>query len=342
MSATSSVDKILASFPHQNVDSIVGEPNYDTINGLARVLKTNAASCASERGGGNLGHLGLLVSTAAYTILSPTHPFDEPPNPGAYHTPPAGGTAAQITAAERQWTEESRVYLLHKNTDMALKRQLLGSVEDIYMRKMRHRHTGYAARTTLVLLTHLFDTYGRITANNLEENETRFRASWSPNQPFEELVAQIEEAIDFADAGGSPFSDRQVVTNSYSLVFKTGAFPESCREWRRQPNHEKTWGNFVTDFTAAHNDYREMQTTTTGGAGYQQANSVIEEFVHDTTIQFANLAAATASDREVMHQLTKTNADLTKQLAEQLAEMKKLQKQVQQNSDKQGGGGYQG
>jgi hypothetical protein len=94
-------------------------------------------------------------------------------------------------------------------------------------------------------------------------------------------------------------------------MFKTGVFAEACREWRQKPALDKTWTNFKSDFTIAHNDHRKMQSTTANGAGYHQANSVMEEFVHDTTLQFANLAAAAAIDREVMTQLTKTNADLT-------------------------------
>jgi hypothetical protein len=213
-------------------------------------------------------------------------------------------------------------------------------VEDIYMRAIKHRHTGYAARSTLTLLAHLFDTYGRITAHDLEENEKRFRNTWSPTQPFEELIGQVEDAVDYAEAGGSPYSTAQIVTNAYNIVFKTGAFPEACREWRRRPHIDKTWANFTTDFTTAHNDYREMQTTTAGGSGYQQsAHMVMEEFVHNTTLEFANLAAATASDREVMQQLTKTNADLTNQLAAQLVEMKQLQQQLLRHNENQDGGG---
>jgi hypothetical protein len=41
--------------------------------------------------------------------------------------------------------------------------------------------------------------------------------------------------MDYADAGGNPYTAAQVVTNAYSIMFSTGLFPEACREWRRQP-----------------------------------------------------------------------------------------------------------
>ena len=325
-----SVYKIHDGFPHQAVEAIVGEPTFDTINGLARILKTNAASIPSTNGGGNLGHLGLMVSATVYAVLAPGTPFATPVNPGAYFVPTAT-TGPTITAEERVWDDSQMIYKLYHNTDKALKKQLLGAIEDIYIRPLKHRHTGYAQVTSLHIITHLFDNYGRITAHDLDENEKRFKTAWSPSQPLEHLVEQIEDAVDYAESGGSPFTDRQVVTNSYNLVFATGIFPEACREWRRRASNTKTWDNFKIDFTAAHNDYREMQSTTTTGTGYHQAHSsILEEFVHDTTLSFANLATATQADRVVIQQLTTTNASLTSQVSAQTIEIARLNKLLAQ------------
>jgi hypothetical protein len=45
-------------------------------------LKANASCINSELGGGDLGHLALMVPTATYTTLS-NPPFVTPVNPGA-------------------------------------------------------------------------------------------------------------------------------------------------------------------------------------------------------------------------------------------------------------------
>jgi hypothetical protein len=113
-------------------------------------------------------------------------------------------------------------------------------------------------------------------------SNTRFRAKWDPNQPFEMLVEQIEDAIDFATAGQTPYTDKQVVDNAYTLVFSTGLFPEACREWRRTAADDKTWTNFKTLFYTAHDDLREQQTHTAQGGGYHQANQAMENFCLET------------------------------------------------------------
>ena len=239
MTTLTSVDKVMEAFPIQTIPRINGEPTYDSINTLAQVLKANAASIPTHLGGAQLGHLTLCVTPEVYATLSPT-PFPQPMNPGPVFNPPAATTAV-VSAAERLFHERARQYNLYTNTDKALKRQLIDAVDRAYIRAREHRITGFANVTTLDLLNHLFFTYGRITPCDLEENDKRFKKQWDTNQPFETLIDQIEDAIDFASAGQTPYSASQIVANAYNLVFNTGLYPEACRELRRRAPATQTW-----------------------------------------------------------------------------------------------------
>jgi hypothetical protein len=233
MTSLTSVDKILQSFPLQDVPPLVGEPTFDSINSLHRILKANAASVPSALGGGVLGHLALVIPPAKYATLCPT-PFTTPINPGP--TPVqaiAGATAAQLAAEDRLHTESLRIWNLYQNIDKALERQLLSTVESIYVRALSNRNTGFANVTTLALIQHLLRVHGRITAHDLEENFPRFKKPWDPNAPFENLIEQMDDAVDFANAGGIPISAPQLINTAYTLLFNTGAFADACREWRR-------------------------------------------------------------------------------------------------------------
>jgi hypothetical protein len=156
--------------------------------------------------------------------------------------------------------------------------------------------------------------YGRITPNDLDENDKRFKKQWDANQPFEALVEQIDDAMDFASAGQAPYTPAQIVSNAYNLVFNTGLYPEACREWRRRPQATQTWNNFVIDFGMVHTDLRN-QRGTSQQQGYQQANNMMEIFAAETADAFANLATAAAADKAIVQQLMTTNSDLMKQLA---------------------------
>ena len=217
MTSLTSVDKILESFPLQSVPPLVGKPTFDAINSLHRILKANAASFPTALGGGVLGHLTLVIPEAEYATLSDTT-FPVPINPGAIVEPTAGGTAAQLATAERVHTEQLRIWNLYNDTDKALKHQLLSAVENVYLRALSHRHTGYAYVTTLQFLQHLLRVHGRITAHDLQENYLRFKKPWDPNAPYETLIEQIDDTVDFANAGGSPISSQQQINTAYTCV----------------------------------------------------------------------------------------------------------------------------
>jgi hypothetical protein len=93
-----------------------------------------------------------------------------------------------------------------------------------------HHHTGLASVATRALIVHLMTSYSQITPTELAVNDIRYCAAYDPSQPIELLFGQIGDAIDYAGAGGSPYSAAQVVTNAYALVLNTGTMPKSCRE----------------------------------------------------------------------------------------------------------------
>jgi hypothetical protein len=63
---------------------------------------------------------------------------------------------------------------------------------------------GYANISARDMLDHLFETYGNITAVDLEINFEHMRRAWDPHQPVETLFKQIQDCADYSEAGGRP------------------------------------------------------------------------------------------------------------------------------------------
>jgi hypothetical protein len=59
-------------FEHPDLTKIIGIPTYDTLHKLNQEIKSNATSVHSNLGGGQHGHLGLVISPIAYAFLSDT------------------------------------------------------------------------------------------------------------------------------------------------------------------------------------------------------------------------------------------------------------------------------
>ena len=52
---------------------------------------------------------------------------------------------------------------------------------------------------------------------------------WDPNTPFETLIEQIEDAMEVADAATQAYTDAQVLTLAYTLVYNTGLYFNECK-----------------------------------------------------------------------------------------------------------------
>jgi hypothetical protein len=139
------------------------------------------------------------------------------------------------------------------------------------------------------------------------------------NLPIELLFKQIDNAIEYASAGQAPYSPRQVLNIAYQLVLRTGIFVNDCKIWKKQNDGYKTWPQFKLDFAATYQDYNESRDLSPHAAGFNATN--ITDY-HDETIDaIANLTTATAANRQVVANLTQTNASLTKNLSTSTAKL---------------------
>jgi hypothetical protein len=97
------VEDLIASFPHPILPTVQGEPDYQTIHAIRKLLQANSKAIDTHLGGGTLGHLGLIVSDALYATIAPA--TDSGPTLWVIPTAPGrdpgntDGTAAQISAA---------------------------------------------------------------------------------------------------------------------------------------------------------------------------------------------------------------------------------------------------
>jgi hypothetical protein len=323
---TPSVEDITASFPHPILPTVQGEPDYHTIHDIRKLLKANAGSIDSHLGGGALGHLGLIVSVAAYAIVAPAHPWINPVAPGRAPTEIAGGTAAQLSAERHRWEEAVTTFRTRSTVEQALKKQIITVFEPMYLEILNNDMVGFANTSAREMLEHLFLSYGIITAVDLERNFENIREAWDPQQPVETLFKQIQDFVDYAEAGGITIGEAQKLSTAYTKVFATSICHSACRCWNERDANTKTWNNFKVHFATAYRQHKQMQGETAATSGY--ANATVaqpDEYLAEAAIgAFANLASATAVDRAIVATLTEANARLAKKLEESAQALKEV------------------
>jgi hypothetical protein len=187
---------------------------------------------------------------------------------------------------------------------------------------------GYANISARDMLDHLFETYGNITAVDLEINFEHMRRAWDPLQLVETLFKQIQDCADYSEAGGVPIGPSKQINVGYAKIFATGHFMSACRRWNEKLAAEKTWTHFKSHFAAAHRQHKQMQGETASHAGYHSANATMtqnEEQMAEATIgALANLETATTGDIGVVAALTQADSRLVKQSEENASELREL------------------
>jgi hypothetical protein len=72
----------------------------------------------------------------------------------------------------------------------------------VYIGILNDDLVGFANTMSRYMLDQLFLSYSSITAIGIEQNFENMRMTWDPQQPVETLFKQIQDCVDFAEAGG--------------------------------------------------------------------------------------------------------------------------------------------
>jgi hypothetical protein len=157
----STLDELIAGFPHYSLPKVTGEPTFEDLKVIRRLLNTSAMSVSSYVGGGCHGHLGIMMTNEEYFAIA-ADVFPVPNNPGALAEVVSGMTAAVIAEMTRLHREITQVYRTYHNADQAIKKLILKPFDDAYLNALSDEVVGYANCTSLQLLTHLLTCYDMI------------------------------------------------------------------------------------------------------------------------------------------------------------------------------------
>ena len=220
------------------------QPTAVMIRTIQRQLYANARSVPSSLGGGNLGHLGLVFEAADYLNLQP------PAHPGAPEVPavvgppaialipaipavtrhafvmpamPAvpdytGKTAPQCANAKADYVAELQVYNTAHSLEKQLKNQIIKAVPRLFIGKLEHPAHGYALVTTRELLTHLMSNYGKLNAEDLQDNLNQLGKPWDLDMPIEMIFYNVAECRLLAEEEGDPITEQTAVASAAAVA----------------------------------------------------------------------------------------------------------------------------
>ena len=140
---------------------------------------------------------------------------------------PERATAPQIASIRFEFDANQKIFLKYTNVEHALKSQLIGAVDEVFIQSLRNKYVGYANHTTKALLAYLYTSYAKITPSSLEENDQSMREPLDPAQPLEVFLTRVEECQEFASAGNTLYSPEQVLNVAYQVLFTSGVYSDA-------------------------------------------------------------------------------------------------------------------
>jgi hypothetical protein len=167
---------------------IRGDPTYQTLVELRDCIYANASEVPSPLGGGKYGYLGALIPAADYITLPNAIAFDIPVDPGNILAVGMARTANKIADAVRAHNEKLQQFVEYNVLMQALRKQIIESVEEKYIKNIRIKYTRYSAITPNEMLKHLLKNYGKVTPEDIVLNDNRLNEPWDGTEPFENIL----------------------------------------------------------------------------------------------------------------------------------------------------------
>ena len=172
-------------FDHPILTPLIVEPTNVSLQLLQKELYANARSIYSTRGGGNNGHLAIIMPDADYLLRTTNIPFTVPVHPGPVPVHADTPTAFQITETNRLFKQSIDDHLvLYTAVKAQLKQQIITAVEYTFLQLLEDPDFGFADVEPNALLVHLKTVYGLITSSGIESNREALTADWNPDEPI--------------------------------------------------------------------------------------------------------------------------------------------------------------
>lgn len=318
-----SADDFAAGFS-TSIDKCQGTPTYATINAARTALKANAAAIPTTLGGGNHGHLGMIIDDNAYAAIPNTQPYVIPAFPGGTPTFPDGSTSAQRADATNDHKHDLHNFRECMSLQQALRKQLIDSIDYVYLEGLRNSNTGFAHVSVRQMLTFLLTNYGKITRRDLAQNLTVLAEPYDVDVPMETLFSKLQDCFDYATDGQQPIAEHQLVSAAYTAIYNTGFFFDACDDWDDEAN--QSWAAFKTFFLAQQIKQRNRRTTRQDG--FNAANLMLQEQIAQLATNAEcdrhQAAAVQADQRQVLQSLTDNIATLNRTIKEKDSTIAKL------------------
>ena len=314
-------------FQHPSLTSIRGAPTYESLSIIYKEIKANANSVPTTLGGGNHGHLGLVITQTAYERIAPGTPYNRPANPGFFDVV-QDGTQYQIAQAQELHRRNLKAFNEANLIERTLIQQIKEAIEPEYIEGLVNEETGLVVGTIPEIMAYLFETYGNISPTVLnEKREEMLSYTYDNTKPIDLLFTAINKYAGIADSAGSPETPSQLINIALIILSRSGVFSHDIRMWHAKPSQEKTWPNLRQHFKEAQKSIR-MSGGTIDQLGLHNANAMVEKIIEGLHNKSTDTFASDQVAEHQMNEQIEHMANVANQNADLLNKVQELMKKI--------------
>ena len=290
------------------VTKIHGQPTSHDLTNLEKEIISILANIPTTLGGGNHGHVGVIMDPTEYNTMTGGTAFVNPDNPGIYPADLAVNAAAGTRArAEAEHKELINQFETFEGVRLGTKDLILEAVDNEYLSEIEHDTLGYLNVTPRQMIGHLLLRGGALdfadTRDLLAERDGEWNVTENPQLYFNRVEKAIKGLI--RNGINSDLNERRDIALFHLKA--TGEFDPAVREWEAKPAADKTWANIKTFITA---EYAKENKQNKLSAKHFKANA-IQEQAEITEEIIANLTEAHTRQMET---LVKTTTEAMKEM----------------------------
>ena len=309
----------------ESVTKIQGQPREKDVTMLVKQLGAIVRKVPTSIGGGNHGHLGLIMEDADYQQISNGGvAWVTPNNPGHYpENIPTGAPSAvrERFVAEHKASKEE--FERCQGVINALRALIQEAVKEEYLSELDDPIHGFFQISPLEMLKHLKERGGDLDYTDKGELKAIRDREWDVgNEHIATHFAKVQEAKERLERAGMETTDEEMIFSALLTIKRSGELTRALERWEERDEGDQTWTELKKFFAKEYSKKERHEGINAREAGYGSASNVAEksnQAAEDK--QLLVLAAMT----DVVQQM---NENFQEALMAQAKETAKLMKQM--------------
>ena len=300
----------------ETVTKIHGQPTSQDLTNLEREIVAILANIPTTLGGGNHGHVGVIMDPTEYNTMTGGIDFVNPANPGIYPAGLAANAAAGTRAREEAIHKELIAqFETFEGVKLGTKDLILEAVDHEYLSEIEHDTLGFLNQTPRQMIQHLLTRGGALDFADTKDLLAERDGEWDVTENPQIYFNRVEKAIKGLQRNGitSDLNERRDIALFHLKA--TGEFDAAVREWEAKPAADKTWANIKTFISSEYAKENKQNKLT---AKQFKMNALVEQA--EATEEL--IATLTESHTRQMETLVKTTTEAMKEMMLLLKEHK--------------------